>query len=40
VQHAARNYHHPNDTADRVDPVQLEATTRLAGKLLERAARA
>ena len=29
-QHAPRNYHHPNDTADRVDPVQLEASTRIA----------
>lgn len=29
-QHAPRNYHHPDDTADRVDPVQLEASTRIA----------
>ena len=28
-QHAPRNYHHPNDTADRVDPVQLEVKERL-----------
>lgn len=35
--HTPRNYHHPNDTADRVDPVQLEASTRLVSTILERA---
>lgn len=39
-QHAPRNYHHPNDTADRVDPVQLEASTRIAQAMVrERMAR-
>lgn len=39
TQHAPRNYHHPNDTADRVDAVQLEASTRVAWELiLQRAA--
>ncbi|MFO0560896.1 MAG: M20/M25/M40 family metallo-hydrolase [Polyangiales bacterium] len=33
-QHAPRNYHHPNDTADRVDAVQLEASTRVAWELI------
>jgi hypothetical protein len=37
-QHAPRNYHHPLDTADRVDPVQLEASTRLALHLVGRLA--
>lgn len=35
-QHAPRNYHHPSDTADRVDPEQLRASTRVARRLLER----
>lgn len=34
VQHAPRNYHHPNDTADRVEPEQLEASTRVAQALV------
>jgi hypothetical protein len=34
VQHAPRNYHHPNDTADRVEPKQLEASTRVAQALV------
>ena len=34
-QHAPRNYHHPNDTADRVDPEQLEASTAVAWALIE-----
>lgn len=38
-QHAPRNYHHPNDTADRVDPEQLEASTKVASALLRRLAR-
>jgi hypothetical protein len=38
-QHAPRNYHHPNDTADRVDPAQLEASTKIAQALLRRVAR-
>lgn len=36
VQHTPLNYHHPNDTADRVDPVQLQASMRLAHHLLLR----
>lgn len=35
-QHAPRNYHHPNDTADRVDPDQLRDSTHLADRLLAR----
>lgn len=35
-QHAPRNYHHPDDTADRVDPAQLRDSTRLADRLLAR----
>jgi hypothetical protein len=38
-QHAPRNYHHPNDTADRVDPVQLRASVKLATALLRRLGR-
>lgn len=38
--HAPRHYHHPTDTADNVDPVQLEASTRVAEALLRRVARA
>ncbi|MCU0654381.1 MAG: M28 family metallopeptidase [Polyangiaceae bacterium] len=38
-QHAPRNYHHPLDTADRVDPDQLRASTRLAAQLLRRLGR-
>lgn len=34
-QHAPRNYHHPNDTADRVDAIQLEASTRVAWELIK-----
>jgi hypothetical protein len=37
-QHAPRNYHHPNDTADRVDPAQLRASTEVAHHLLRRLA--
>lgn len=40
VQHAPRNYHHPNDTADRVDPEQLRVSTTIALSLLRRVARA
>jgi hypothetical protein len=32
--HAPRNYHHPNDTAERVDPMQLRESMRLATSLL------
>jgi hypothetical protein len=39
VQHAPLNYHHPNDTADRVEPVQLRASVRLAQQLLLRLTR-
>lgn len=38
-QHAPRNYHHPNDTADRVEPTQLKASTKLALALLRRLGR-
>lgn len=38
-QHAPRNYHHPNDTADRVDPEQLRASTKVAMALLRRLGR-
>ncbi len=31
---APRNYHHPNDTAANVDPVQLDASTRVAQQVL------
>lgn len=31
---APRHYHHPTDTAENVDPVQLEASTRLAEALV------
>lgn len=36
AQHAPRNYHHPKDTADRVDPAQLRDSTHLADRLLAR----
>jgi acetylornithine deacetylase/succinyl-diaminopimelate desuccinylase-like protein len=36
VQHAPRNYHHPNDTAERVDPAQLEDSTRVAWAMIVR----
>jgi Zn-dependent M28 family amino/carboxypeptidase len=36
VQHAPRNYHHPSDTADRVEPTQLVASTEIALALLRR----
>ncbi len=35
-QHAPRNYHHPHDTADRVDPVQLRASLKVASALMKR----
>jgi hypothetical protein len=35
---APRHYHHPTDTAENVDPVQLETSTRLAEALLRRLA--
>lgn len=38
VQHAPRNYHHPNDTAERVDPAQLDESTRIAWAMLTRRA--
>ena len=38
-QHAPLNYHHPNDTADRVEPEQLRSSTRIASAFLERLAR-
>lgn len=34
-QHAPRNYHHPNDTADRVDPSQLDESTRVAWAMIQ-----
>lgn len=38
TQHTPLNYHHPHDTADRVDPVQLRESTRLATEVLRRLA--
>lgn len=35
VQHAPRHYHHPHDTADRIDPAQLRASTELAATLID-----
>jgi hypothetical protein len=35
-QHTPLNYHHPSDTADRVDPGQLRASLRLAHQLMLR----
>ena len=39
VQHTPLNYHHPNDTADRVDPAQLRTSVRLTEHLLRRLTR-
>lgn len=36
---APRNYHHPNDTADRADPAQLERSTRLVESILHELAK-
>ena len=36
--HAPRHYHHPTDTAEMVDPVQLDASTAIARALLTRLA--
>ncbi|MBL8951395.1 MAG: M20/M25/M40 family metallo-hydrolase [Myxococcaceae bacterium] len=36
--HAPRNYHHPNDTAENVDPVQLRISASIALELLQRLA--
>lgn len=40
VQHAPRNYHHPLDTAENVEPEQLKVSTEIADRLLDRVARA
>jgi hypothetical protein len=37
--HAPRHYHHPTDTAANLDPVQLDASTKLASQLLASLAR-
>ena len=37
--HAPRHYHHPTDTAENIDPVQLEASMKLASQLLSTLAR-
>ena len=37
--HAPRHYHHPTDTAENVDPVQLNASMKLVSQLLSTLAR-